>query len=212
VGGRVWIVLIVAVLAIVGIGAVNNSRPNSNPSASTGATVNVLASTRSITVSPGAVTFNHCSGGTPDNVSTATRLGWPHATCSVGRLKDHGALPITIKNTGTRATIQVSASNANPSGSGPPWQLCGPGGNACTADSQPGANQFEAWTIAKGMQRAPLTPDAKCDVDFSAATRCAAARGQSGSEGIDLLGPEIFNSTSTSYTITITWMAAPPGS
>lgn len=37
-----------------------------------------------------------------------------------------------------------------------------------------------------------------------------AARGQSGSAGIDLLGPKSFNDPSTSWTITITWMAAAP--
>lgn len=208
--GRVWVVLIVAVLAIVGISAVKNAKPNPSPSASTNATVNVIASTRSITVSPGAVTFKHCSGGGDDNLSTPTKLGYPNATCSVGLSSASGPLPITIKNTGTDATIKVSASNANPSGSGPQWQLCGPPGKvACTSGSNPGENQFEAWIIAKGMPRAGLTADATCDSDFSA-SGCHAARGQSGNEGIRLLGPQIFNSTSTSYTITITWMAAPP--
>jgi hypothetical protein len=203
--------LIVAVLVVVGIGAVSNSKPNPNPSASTNATVNVIASTRSITVSPGAVTFNHCGGGKGDNLSTSTKLGWPNGTCSVGRISANGPLPITIKNTGTRATIEVSASNANPSGSGPDWKLCGANGPACTSsDSLPAANQFAAWTTAKGMPRTALTGGPVCDFNFSASNSCHAARGQSGNEGIDLLGPAFFSSTSTSYTITITWIAAPP--
>ena len=209
--GRIWVVLIAAVLAIVGIGAIRSSKPNPSPSASTNATVNVIASTRSITVSPGSVTFKHCSGGSPDNPSTSTKLGYPNATCSVGLTSADGPLPIKIHNTGTRAKIEVSASNANPSGTGPEWQLCGPPGTvSCTSGSNPGENQFEAWITAKGIPRAGLTASAVCDSDFSAANGCNAKRGQSGNEGIQLLGPAGFNSTSTSYTITITWMAAPP--
>ena len=202
--------MLVGLLAIVLIAAVSNVKPNPNPSASTNATVNVIASTRSITVSPGEVTFKHCAGGTNDNLSTSTRLGWPHGTCSVGRVQHKGNLPITIKNTGIDAQIQVSASDASPSGSGPKWQLCGGQGDpACTSDSQPGANQFEAWTTAKGLNRINLTSQALCDRDFSS-DGCSALRGQSAKEGLDLLGPLIFNSTSTSYTITVTWYAAPP--
>jgi hypothetical protein len=208
--GRVWTVLIVAILAIGGIGVVNRSKPDTNPSSSTTATLNVIPSTRSITVSPGDVTFDHCSGGNSDNPSTATQLGYPNATCSVGRVKAHRALPITIDNTGIKAKIEVSASNAMPSDNGTQWRLCGPPGRlACTSDSLPGVNQFEAWIIAKGVPRAGLTADPVCDSDFSASTGCMAARGQSGNEGIDLRGPESFSDPSTSWTITITWTAAP---
>ncbi len=208
--GRIWVVVIAAVLAIVGIGAIRNSKPNPNPSASTNATVNVIASMRSITVSPGSVTFKHCTGGTNDNLSTSTKLGYPNGTCSVGLTGANGPLPITVKNTGTDATIEVSASNANPSGNGPDWQLCGPPGKVtCGSGSKPGENQFEAWITAKGVPRKGLAADAKCDADFSSGS-CRALRGQAGHEGLQLLGPAGFNSTSTSYTVTVTWIAAPP--
>jgi hypothetical protein len=208
--GRIWVVLVAAVLAVVGIGAIKNSKPNPSPSASTNATVNVIASTRSITVTPGAVTFKHCTGGQNDNLSTPTQLGYPNATCSVGQTSASGPLPITIKNTGTDANINVSASDANPSGTGPHWKLCGPPSKvSCSSGSSPGENQFEAWIIAKGTPRAGLTADATCDSSFSSGS-CHALRGQSAHEGIQLLGPQLFNSTSTSYTITVTWIAAPP--
>ncbi len=211
--GRIWVILIVAVLVVVGIGAVNSAKPNPNPSASTNATVNVIASMRSITVTPGAVTFKHCNGGAGDNPSTSTQIGYPNGTCSVGRTSASGPLPITIKNTGPLSTIKVSASNASPSGSGPKWQLCGgPSDPGCTSGTKPGENQFEAWTTAKGMPRAVLTGSAGCDHDFAAGASCVARRGQAGHEGIYLIGPASFSSTSTSYTITVTWMAAPPGS
>jgi hypothetical protein len=54
-----------------------------------------------------------------------------------------------------------------------------------------------------------LTGTLICDQEFSSGG-CSATQGQSEKEGIELIGPESSGSTATSWTVTVTWAAAPP--
>lgn len=202
------------VLALVGfIGLQASSLLASNhkisSSASTNATVNVLPTITSITVSPDSETFGHCHGGISPNSSTSTLLGYPNGECTVGNLKSN-AYPITIKNTGIPAFIRVSASNAVPADHGAAWKLCSPQGKVtCTGtDAKPGAEQFEAWTASTGeVNPSGLTANSACDYAFDASSGCTAGRNASRTEGLKLIGPESFTDPSTAWTVTVTWLA-----
>lgn len=211
---RIWTALIVGVIAIAGVGAVKDrSAPAASQSASTNATVNVLPITRSITVSPGDVTFSHCHGGSDRGRSTPAQLGYPSAVCLVGtKLGSHGSYPVTVDNTGIPAQIEVSASDAVPSDHGKRWQLCGIQQEpACTGDAgYPGVNQFELWNAASaGLSPTQLTGHAECDAVFDPSGGCMAGRGQVRREGLQLIGPTSWTDKSLSFTITITWVAMP---
>jgi len=211
---RVWAVLIVGILAIGGIGVVNKAAHTTTiPGGSTNATVNVLPTTRSITVSPGQVTFSDCHRGQRPYHSTSTLLGQPNGECSVGTLGTHGTYPITIDNAGIPSNIEVSASNAVPADNGTRWRLCSTHGHpACTGPrGAPGVDQYKARTTARGeLNATPLTASPACDFVFDASGGCRAARGQLRHEGIKLIGPTRFSDNSTSFTITITWIAVAP--
>jgi hypothetical protein len=204
---------IVALIAIAGLKLESFSHrvgahSGTTAGASTSAILNVLPTTRSITVSPGLVTFSNCHGGN----STPTLLGFPNGRCTVGKIHAHGPFPITIQNTGMPSSIGVSASNALPVVNGPQWRLCSAAGHPkCTGPGgKPGLDQYEAWTTERGeVSPTGLTASFACDVAFDPSSGCAAARGQSGTEGIKLTGPAMFSNPAPSYTITITWIAVP---
>lgn len=208
---RIWVVLILAVLVIIGISAFNKSKQTTTTSGgSTTATVNIQPTFRSLTVSPGNVTFANCHLA---NQSTSSLLGLPNGECTVGKPGSHGTYPITVANAGVPSTIEVSASNAIPADNGKQWQLCNPDGKpACTGTSgNPGPDQYKARTISSGQQNtAMLTASPLCDNVFDATGGCSAARGQSQQEGIKLVGPTTISDNSTSFTITITWIAVAP--
>jgi hypothetical protein len=54
-----------------------------------------------------------------------------------------------------------------------------------------------------------LTGTLTCDQEFSSGG-CSATQGQSEKEGIELIGPQSSGSSATSWTVTVTWAAAPP--
>jgi hypothetical protein len=220
---HVFLVGILAILALIGLvglrihSASARSGPHSGTTASTSATLNVLPTTLSVTVSAGTTTFSDCRGGKPPNRSTPTQLGYPNAKCSIGTLGAKGTFPITVENTGISSEIEVSASNAVPADNGKQLQLCAASGHvACDGPNQkPGIDQYEAWTASPRAARpsgtdAELTATPTCDFAFDASSFCPAARMQAQTEGIELRGPTKWSDTSTSYTIVITWMAAPP--
>jgi hypothetical protein len=210
--GRWLTVAVIALLAIAGIGALSQSvSPPANPGGSTAATLNVLPTTRSITVSPGNVTFENCRAGNSPNSSTATQLGYPNGECFVGIRGSGETFPIKIDNTGIPATIKVEASNAIPGDHGKQWQPCSTATQiTCTGPAgSPGFAQYAALTEAKGQVTSVLTGSSTCDFAFDPSGGCQAGRQQSGKEGIALTGPTSFGDPSTSWTITITWIAAP---
>jgi hypothetical protein len=210
---------LLAILVLVGLVGLKLSRlaaygsTHSGTSASTSATLNVLPTTRSVTVSPGYTTFGDCRGGDHRNRSTPAQLGYPNGECSIGTLGAKGTFPITVQNTGITAKIWVSASNAVPADNGKQWLLCGAGSQvACTGlAGKPGVSQYRAQTAAKDdVNSTELTTKFACDSVFDATGGCFASRRQSRAEGIKLIGPTRFADRSTSYTITITWMAVAP--
>jgi hypothetical protein len=203
--------VVLALAGLIGLQAssVLSSNNSTSASGSTNATVNVLPTITSITVSPDSETFGHCHGGSSPNSSTSTLLGYPNGECTVGNLKKN-TYPITVKNTGIPAFIRVSASNAKPADHGAVWKLCSPQSSVtCTGTGgKPGAEQFQAWTAATGeVNSNGLTANPACDYAFDASNGCTAGRNQSRTEGLKLIGPESFTDPSTSWTVTITWLA-----
>ena len=207
-----WLLLaVLVVLVVLALGALR--RPSSVAGNSTTASLSVVPTTLSVTVSPGTTKFGNCSGGGAP-ASTPTALGYPNGRCSVGMPGAAGSFPITISNKGKAADIYVNGSNAVPSDNGTHWRLCNQGAHpavACTGPAGlPGADQYVAENFASGGQNPNgLTDAPACDDEF-VSPGCSATTGQSQSEGIELIGPTQSADTSTSWTVTITWTAVAP--
>jgi hypothetical protein len=209
----------VGVVAIVGFRSVPQSPANSG---STTATLQVVPTMRSVTVSPVATKFARCSGGKRPSRSTRTALGFPNGRCSVGVLKK--LFPIKITN-GRRAKIFVKTSFAMPADGQTEWRPCNLGPHpvfACKGPpGQPGRNQFVVENFSLWARNATgltaqslkkLTSSASgCDAEFGPSGDCMASTGQSEREGILLIGPSASRDSSTTWTVTITWMATPAG-
>jgi hypothetical protein len=202
-----------AAMGVVGVGAVAlTGRASNSPSgASTVATLKVVTTLRSVTVSPAKTTFAHCTGGHDPFHSTPRAMGYPNGRCSVGKA---GTIwPITIRN-GVRADMFVQSSSAIPSDGLSSWQLCNLGSHPavrCTGpDGLPGPDQFVVENFSSaGQSTTGLTLRGHCDAQFSPAGGCLALSGQLQREGIELIGPSIPDDTSRTWTVTITWTAMP---
>jgi len=205
---------VVAIILLAGVGKVaGNSGQDPGHSGQTAISVNTVPMYRSVIVSPSTVTCGRDRGGTTGNASTATELGFPNGICQAGRTGARGRFPITVTYQGLPGQVAVKASDAVPSGGGGQWRLCGPGSKpACTGPKgRPGNDQFALWTFAgAGQPPTPVTSTPWCDHDFNANGYCAAARGQSQREGIKLMGPSSSGNLSTSWAVTVTWIAMPP--
>jgi hypothetical protein len=165
-----------------------------------------------VTVSPAKTTFSDCSGGHYPFASTPSAMGYPHASCLVGR--PGTTWPITIKN-GVRAKILVRSSSAIPANGGTPWQLCNLGPHPvvpCKGRAGlPGRDQFVVENFSNdGQNNSGLTSTRHCDTEFGPAGACLAQSGQSQHEGVELVGPSTPDDTSRTWTVIITWTAVPP--
>lgn len=211
-GWTAFILLVVLVLALV----VFKNRPA--PGASNGASVAIsfkaVPTVRSVTVSPGTATFSNCTGGSPaaDTASTTTALGYPNGHCWAGKPGAGGSFPVTITYKGPPGRVYVAGSNAIPSDGSTQWGLCN-SATACTGPSGlPGGDQYMIKNFGTSRNSSTgITGSLTCDQEFGPGG-CSAAPGQSQKEGVELIGPESSASTSSSWTVTITWAAAPPGS
>jgi hypothetical protein len=179
---------------------------------STTSSLAVVLTTRSITVSPGTTSFGSCSGGKAPTASTSNALGYPNARCSVGELGTSGTFPITITNTGIAGDVDVNSASSVPADGGTGWILCTTGTHAAVActgtGGEPGINQYREDNFAEGRENGDgLTNVPTCDYVFEPTIGCAAAAGQSATEGIQLLGPSSSTDTSTAWTVTTTWTA-----
>jgi hypothetical protein len=167
---------------------------------------------RSVTVSPGTASFSTCTGGSTDadTASTSSALGYPNAHCWVGAPGASGSFPIKITYQGPPGQVFVVGANASPSGGGPDWALCNASA-ACTGPGgAPGVDQYMVKNFGTDTNSSTgLTGSLTCDQEFSS-RGCSATQGQSEKEGIELIGPESSGSTSSSWTLTVTWAAAPP--
>lgn len=202
-----------AVAVIMVIAVVGGSSPHPGQTAQTKISVKVIQMYRSVTVSPSAVACGHYAKGGDSNGSSPTGLGFPNGQCWVGAPKSTGNLPLTVTYNGPPGEVQVKGSDAVPDGSGAKWQLCGPGTSAACkgVDGKPGTDQFKLWSFAQaGQPFTQLTGQWTCDAQFNPAGFCTAIRGMSQHEGAQIIGPAWSGHPSSSYTVTITWMASPP--
>jgi hypothetical protein len=184
-------------------------------SGSVNAHLSVVPTIRSVTVSPGSVSFGNCTGGQGDTASVKNQMGYPNGTCSVITSSANANLPVTITYTGLAGRVYVSGSSAVPSDNGTNWSLCNPGGQpTCTGgQGEPGEDQYTVETSADEVaSAAALTGNLVCDSEFDTGGGCAATpaefKSQSQNEGIKLIGPRTWDDHSTSWSVTVTWTAA----
>jgi hypothetical protein len=217
--------LIVLVAALIALFAF--TRHSSNPASASGqdppafggsgsvsAHLNVVPTIRSVTVSPGSVTFGKCTGGADPTASQGDKLGYPNGICWVGTTGPDASFPITVTYTGLPGNVWVSSTNAAPGDSGTSWSLCNPQGKpACTGgQGRPGKDQFAVSTFAPQVANfAVLTGTAACDNEFDAGGGCSANpaefTSQTQQEGLQLTGPNTWDDHSTSWNLSITWLA-----
>jgi len=225
--GRSAIVIVAAIVVILLI--FGRSSPNSDGQAgmvtggsgSTTAHLSVLPTIRSVTVSPGSVTFGDCSGGSGYTNSTQSVLGYPNGSCTVGAIGVNETFPITVTYTGIPGSVYVSGSDAIPADGGTDWTLCDPKGSpgqtSCSGtQGLPGPNQYMLENSAETVANAGvLTITPSCDVEFDSSGGCSAAprefQSQAQHESLVLTGPKSWDDHSTSWTITVTWTAIGPG-
>ncbi|MGH3235093.1 MAG: hypothetical protein ACRDOH_17965 [Streptosporangiaceae bacterium] len=223
--GRSGVVVIVAVLIALFVFARHSPDPPANGqdppafggSGSVSAHLNVVPTIRSVTVSPGSATFGDCTGGVGATASTSGKMGYPNGICWVGSTGPNSSFPITITYTGLPGSVWVSGSSAVPSDHGTSWSLCNPVGQpACTGgQGKPGKDQFAVSTFgAEVANFAVLTGSASCDIEFNPGGGCSATPVQFSSqaqhEGIQLTGPKTWDDGSTSWSVSITWIAESP--
>lgn len=175
--------------------------PSSDHS-SVSAMINVAI--RSITVSPGAVSYADCVDDRGH--ATGTAMALPNGRCSAG--------PLTITYGGVSGHVMVSGTDAAPIQLGTPWRLCGVSdmGHDCRGEGgHPGVDAFREATQGAGGNTAPVTPTPRCDLGFgSLGDACAAAPFTTRTEYLAVEGPSSStNSAATSYVTSITWTAVP---
>lgn len=178
--------------------------------------VNVVPTIRSITVSPGSVSFGHCTGGNGATDSTQGSLGYPNATCSVGGTGANATYPIAVTYAGLPGEVDVSATDAVPADGGTHWTLCNPpapgqSSPTCSGAGQPDKDQYELENQSPAGTGVALTTSSACDKAFAAGGTCSAAPAeftkQTQDENLILIGPRTWDDHSTSWTMTITWTA-----
>ncbi|HEY1625282.1 MAG TPA: hypothetical protein VGG16_15940 [Streptosporangiaceae bacterium] len=192
--------------------------PVAGGSGSTTAHLKVVPTIRSVTVSPGSVTYGNCSGGSGYTNSAGNTLGYPNGSCTVGTIGVNESFPITVTYTGIPGSVYVSGSGAAPADNGTGWTLCSPPGSpqgqsACTGvQGLPGNDQYMVMNFAEAVENAEvLTATPACDKEFDSHGGCAATpqefKNQAQHEGLLLTGPKSWNDHSTSWTMTVTWTA-----
>jgi hypothetical protein len=221
-------IIVVAVLVVILLlftrhssGDDGQATPVTGGAGTTTAHLKVVPTIRSVTVSPGSVTFGDCSGGSGYTNSTQNALGYPNGSCTVGAIGVNQTFPITVTYTGIPGSVYVSSSNAVPADNGANWTLCSPPGSpgqtACTgAQGLPGDDQYMVMNFAQAVENAGvLTTTPACDKEFGTNGGCAATprefQSQVQHEGLVLTGPKSWSDHSTSWTMTVTWTAVGPG-
>ena len=210
---RTWGVILVALALLFAVLVfANKSAPAATNGGSISLSLKAVPTIRSVTVSPSTATFGNCTGGSADadTASTSSALGYPNGHCWEGAPGATGSFPIKITYQGPPGQVFVVGANASPSGGGPDWALCNPSA-ACTGPGgAPGVDQYMVKNFGTDTNNSTgLTGSLTCDHEFSS-RGCSATQGQSEKEGIELIGPESSGSTSSSWTVTVTWAAAPP--
>lgn len=227
--GRSAILIVAALVVVLLIFTRHSADGDGQPAAVTGgsgtttAHLKVVPTIRSVTVSPGSVTFGNCSGGSGHTNSTQNALGYPNGSCTVGAIGVNETFPISVTYTGIPGSVYVSGSDAVPSDNGTEWTLCSPPGSpasqtACTGtQGLPGNDQYMVMNFAEAVENAEvLTVTPSCDREFNSHGGCAATpqefQNQVQHEGLLLTGPTSWDDHSTSWTLTVTWTAVGPSS
>jgi hypothetical protein len=191
--------------------ATHHSETAPQSSGSTTATLKVVATLRSVTVSPNKTAFSRCHGGRAPYRSTRSALGYPNGVCLIGN--PGSRWPIVVTN-GIRSAVHVQSTVATPEDGGTPWKLCNPAGHGVTCHGpggNPGFDQFAVQNFSSsGVNVHGLTVKGACDVEFNSYGSCLALSGQIQHEGIRLIGPSTPGDNATTWHVTITWVAAPP--
>jgi hypothetical protein len=209
-----WAILVgmvaVGVIAVAGFRSAPESPAGSG---STTATLQVVPTMRTVIVSPGTTKFGRCYGGKYGLRSTGKALGFPNGHCSIGSRKKR-VFPIKIAN-GREAEIYVKSSAAVPADGKTEWKLCNRGSAPVVAckgpNDNPAKDQFIVQNFSKrGLNETGLTRSRTCDAEFGQSKDCLAATGETEREGIRLIGPHWPDDPSTTWTVTITWLVAPP--
>jgi len=218
--GNRWVWFVVAVLLVVVIGKVGSGSGGGNtagPAHEGQLTIHFSAITtfNTVTISPSDAQCGHYHGGKYPNESTNT-LGQPNGMCSVGqypvtKIED---LPIKITYSGLAGSVYIKSGNAIPADNGTQWRLCGPHNgekSICTGpEAKPGPYQFAVKNFAgSGLAPTTLTAWPVCDYQFDDGS-CSAVRTQSQQEGFDIIGPYWQKNPSTTWSVTVTWIAMPP--
>lgn len=225
--GRNAVIIIAALVAILLIfsrytpNGDGQAAPVAGGSGSTTAHLKVVPTIRSVTVSPGSVTFGDCSGGSGFTNSTQNALGYPNGSCTVGAIGVNETFPITVTYNGIPGSVYVNSSAAIPADNGSGWTLCTPPGSpanqtSCTGtQGLPGDDQYMVMNFAQAVENAGvLTTAPACDKEFNSHGGCAATpeefQSQAQHEGLLLTGPTSWDDHSTSWTVTVTWTAVGP--
>ncbi|HEY5990661.1 MAG TPA: hypothetical protein VIV12_30345, partial [Streptosporangiaceae bacterium] len=201
---------VAAGITAVVMAAVIGGSGQTGQTAQTKISIKIIQMYRSVTVSPTKVACGNFTGGNAANPSTSNALGFP-GQCTVGKQKGASTLPLLVTYNGPTGMVQVKASNAVPDNGGPGWQLCGPGTSACNGpNGKPGLDQFRLQTFSREgpLGFTYLTRQWQCDTQFNSGGYCTATRGLSQREGALIIGPKWTYTPSTTYTVTVTWMAA----
>ncbi len=202
------VMIAIAVVAVAGFDSVAQTPPGRDVRTTN---LKVVPTLRSVTVSAAAVDFSRCRHGTLPRHSTKLALGFPNGRCYVGTRGK--VYPIKIKN-GLPARIFVGSSNAVPSDGGKQWIPCMVGPRpvvACTGPGKlPGRDQFAVKNFSSfAKNKFGLSKVMLCDGEFGPSGDCIATTGQVQREGVVLIGPSKPDDNATTWTVTITWMAAP---
>ena len=163
------------------------------------ATGTVAVAVRSVSVSTPSFNYDQCTG--PDQQPTVG-LVIPGGTCATAP----GALTETTGG-GVPSHIEVSATNFVPADDGTPWQLCANGSTCSGSGHTLGADQaqvvvfgFEGQTVLSNTPTCDRAVNAICDTDDP---------GDTTPEGAVLEGPASSTDQSSTFSNTITWIAAP---
>ncbi len=177
--------------------------PETIPPTAGSVTATIPIAILSLTVSPSAVTYGNCTGGS----STPTALGFPNGTCHTNTVAGR----ITITNTGAPGHIQVQGSDAVPKKGGKSWTLCWStcSGFGLPGAANPGPDQFREFVVGGiGQGSVELRTFPQCDLAFRFGTGplCgSAAAGAAATESLGMTGPTSSTSPATSFTTTVTW-------
>jgi len=216
---RSWVWFAVAILVVVAIGKVTGGSRGADPPgpAHQGQLTihfNAITTFNTVTISPSDVQCGHYHGGKYPNESTNT-LGQPNGMCSVGLypVKKIQDLPIKITYSGLAGSVLIKSGNAIPANAGTEWRLCGPHNGEksfCTGpEAKPGPYQFAVKNFAgSGLPPTTLTAYPVCDYQFDDGS-CSAVRTQSQQERIDIMGRYWRKNPSTTWSVTVTWIAVP---